>query len=105
MLHILYLTFLILIFFNFDDLHFTLLRLDKSTWLFADYAHIIHHLIDDILYHAVLRHRGSVSAEHGIGQEKKAALTMARSSTELALMRAVKASLDPKQILNPGKMF
>ena len=76
-----------------------------KAWTFAEYSHAIHHLIDDVLYHAVLKHRGSVSAEHGIGQEKIAALNMSRSSTELALMRAVKLSLDPQRILNPGKML
>lgn len=74
-------------------------------WTFANYSHAIHHLIDDVLYHAVLKHRGSVSAEHGIGQEKIAALNMSRSTTELALMRAIKRSLDPQRILNPGKML
>jgi FAD/FMN-containing dehydrogenase len=72
---------------------------------FSDYAHAVHHVIDDILYAAVLRQRGSVSAEHGIGQEKKAALAMARSGPELMLMQAIKKSLDPNNILNPGKML
>jgi FAD/FMN-containing dehydrogenase len=48
---------------------------------------------------------GSVSAEHGIGLEKKAYLTVCRSQSEIALMRTLKAALDPKGILNPGKIF
>jgi FAD/FMN-containing dehydrogenase len=78
---------------------------DNAVMQFSDYAHAVHHVIDDILYAAVLRQRGSVSAEHGIGQEKKAALAMARSGPELMLMQAIKKSLDPNNILNPGKML
>lgn len=72
---------------------------------FADYAHEVHHVIDAILYKHVLQRRGSVSAEHGIGQEKKQALLLARSGPEWELMKAIKRSLDPDCILNPGKMF
>jgi FAD/FMN-containing dehydrogenase len=70
-----------------------------------DYHHILHHLIDGILYPLVIKHRGSISAEHGIGQEKIAALYQARSPNELLIMQQVKQVLDPKYILNPGKMF
>ena len=48
---------------------------------------------------------GSVSAEHGVGLEKKPYLSICRSPTEVALMRALKETLDPKRILNPGKIF
>jgi len=48
---------------------------------------------------------GSVSAEHGIGLEKKDYLALSRSSAELALMKKFKHMLDPKGILNPGKIF
>jgi FAD/FMN-containing dehydrogenase len=48
---------------------------------------------------------GSVSAEHGIGLEKKAHLHLSRNPQELELMRLLKRSLDPKGILNPGKLF
>lgn len=72
---------------------------------FTDYCHDVHHLVDEALYKAVLKRRGSISAEHGIGQEKKGALLMARSPQELMLMRQVKSGLDPNNILNPGKMF
>src|SRR5574337_696254 len=47
---------------------------------------------------------GSVSAEHGIGLDKKRWLHVSRSETELALMRSLKRLLDPKNILNPGKI-
>jgi len=48
---------------------------------------------------------GSVSAEHGIGLEKKPYLQLVRSASELALMRTLKTALDPKGILNPGKVI
>jgi FAD/FMN-containing dehydrogenase len=57
------------------------------------------------LFELVRRHRGSISAEHGIGLVKKAYLEYSRAPEELALMRAVKAALDPLGILNPGKVF
>jgi FAD/FMN-containing dehydrogenase len=48
---------------------------------------------------------GSISAEHGIGLERKHFLEISRSTAEIAAMRAIKAALDPKRILNPGKIF
>jgi len=48
---------------------------------------------------------GSISAEHGIGQMKRAELSRFKSPIELALMRKIKAALDPKGILNPGKLL
>lgn len=48
---------------------------------------------------------GSISAEHGIGLEKKKWLHLSRSPAELELMKAIKKVLDPKGILNPGKIF
>ena len=48
---------------------------------------------------------GSVSAEHGVGLEKKPYLAISRQAAEIDLMRTVKRALDPKGILNPGKIF
>jgi FAD/FMN-containing dehydrogenase len=48
---------------------------------------------------------GSISAEHGIGQMKRADLVRYKSPLELALMRKIKAALDPRGILNPGKLL
>jgi FAD/FMN-containing dehydrogenase len=48
---------------------------------------------------------GSVSAEHGIGLEKRAYLPLSRSPEEITAMRTIKRALDPKGILNPGKVF
>ena len=48
---------------------------------------------------------GSISAEHGIGTEKKAYLRLSRSENEIELMKKLKSALDPKGILNPSKIF
>ncbi len=48
---------------------------------------------------------GSISAEHGIGQMKRSELVRFKSPVEMALMRKIKAALDPKGILNPGKLL
>jgi FAD/FMN-containing dehydrogenase len=49
--------------------------------------------------------RGSISAEHGLGLAKNDALARYRSADEITLMRALKQTLDPKNILNPGKLL
>jgi FAD/FMN-containing dehydrogenase len=48
---------------------------------------------------------GSFSAEHGIGQMRIAGMQTHKSEVELDLMRSLKQALDPKRILNPGKML
>ncbi len=60
--------------------------------------------VTEILYGLVRAHGGTISAEHGIGTLKKPWLGHARSEAEIALMRTLKAALDPKNILNPGKV-
>ena len=61
--------------------------------------------IFDIGYRLTGAHRGSVSAEHGIGVLKRGYLHYSRSPEELALMRRLKVALDPKGILNPGRVI
>jgi len=63
------------------------------------------HRADEALFDLVRTHRGSISAEHGIGLLKKPFLSYTRSREEIATMRAMKAALDPKGILNPGKVI
>lgn len=48
---------------------------------------------------------GVITGEHGIGLAKAPFMSMQHRSQELAVMQALKASMDPKGILNPGKMF
>ncbi len=48
---------------------------------------------------------GSISAEHGIGLKRKHALGLSRTPVEIAAMQAIKRALDPKGLLNPGKIF
>ena len=46
-----------------------------------------------------------IGAEHGIGVQKRDQLPLYKSQTELDVMRALKRTLDPKGILNPGKVL
>ena len=63
------------------------------------------HEMDEIVYGEVRRIGGSISAEHGIGTLKRAYLGHSRSAAEIDVMRRIKAALDPKGILNPGKVI
>jgi D-lactate dehydrogenase (cytochrome) len=48
---------------------------------------------------------GSISAEHGLGRLKRDEVLRYKSDTEMNLMRSVKKALDPKNIMNPGKVI
>lgn len=48
---------------------------------------------------------GSISAEHGLGQMKRDEITRHKSAVEMDMMRAIKKALDPKGIMNPGKVL
>jgi FAD/FMN-containing dehydrogenase len=61
--------------------------------------------IEALVYGPLGNLGGSISAEHGIGLEKKPYLAVCRSENEIAAMRALKSALDPDGILNPGKIF
>jgi FAD/FMN-containing dehydrogenase len=61
--------------------------------------------IEQAVYGVVGRYRGSVSAEHGIGWLKREYLGQSRSPAEIAVMRSLKATLDPKNILNPHRIL
>ncbi|MCH7506497.1 MAG: hypothetical protein IID60_04265 [Proteobacteria bacterium] len=64
-----------------------------------------HHASDECVYEPLVEIGGSVSAEHGIGIEKLRWLPHSRSPDEINLMRTLKRSLDPKNLLNPGRVF
>lgn len=57
------------------------------------------------VYDLVLEFGGSISAEHGIGVMKRDLLAEKKSSVEMNLMRTIKQSLDPDNIMNPGKVI
>ena len=61
--------------------------------------------LHEAIYEIVLKLGGSVSAEHGIGQLKIDLLRQVKDPVALDMMRAIKSALDPKNILNPGKML
>ena len=63
------------------------------------------HMVDGIVYGVVRQFDGSISAEHGIGTLKRPYLHLSRNPEEMTLMRTLKAALDPKGILNPGKVL
>ncbi len=63
------------------------------------------HDVDGVVYEALRAFGGSISAEHGIGTLKRPYLGHSRGPAELALMGLLKRTLDPKGILNPGKVI
>jgi len=68
---------------------------------FLDHATAVNRIVHDL----VARHGGSFSAEHGIGQLKREDLLRYKSDVEVDLMRAIKRALDPRGLLNPGKVL
>lgn len=70
-----------------------------------DDARKTEHAIEDAFYQVTAALEGSVSAEHGIGLHKKPYLHYSRTPEELALIRTLKQAIDPKGIMNPGKIL
>ena len=60
--------------------------------------------IQDTVHDIVKRYHGSISAEHGLGIMKVHEIERYKSAAELDVMRALKRTLDPNNILNPGKV-
>ncbi len=65
----------------------------------------LHDEIDEVIYGLIRELRGSVSAEHGIGIMKRPYLAYSRGEAEIDMMRNLKRCLDPRGILNPGRIF
>lgn len=65
----------------------------------------LHDQSDKLVYGPLKELGGSVSAEHGIGHEKKKWLSHSRTDNEIHLMKTLKQTMDPKNILNPGVIF
>ncbi|MGO1501535.1 MAG: FAD-binding oxidoreductase [Marinobacter sp.] len=60
--------------------------------------------VEKMVYTPLKEYGGSISAEHGIGLEKRDYLNISRSSEEIDLMKRMKLAFDPKCLLNPGKI-
>ncbi|HEY8375738.1 MAG TPA: FAD-binding oxidoreductase, partial [Nannocystis sp.] len=84
------------------NLHLNLLR--PADLPLPDFLARVHGF-DDELYALIAAHGGSISAEHGVGLLKREHLHHTRSATEIAIMRGIKAVLDPTGLFNPGKIF
>ncbi len=61
--------------------------------------------ITENLYEIVKSKNGSFSAEHGIGQLRKKSLKIHKDPVAYSLMKQIKKQIDPKNIMNPGKIF
>jgi FAD/FMN-containing dehydrogenase len=84
------------------NMHFNVSQpvgMDKQKFL--DQWHDMNWAVFDV----VLKHGGSISAEHGIGQLKRDDMLRIKSPVELGMMRGIKNLLDPKGIMNPGKLL
>jgi FAD/FMN-containing dehydrogenase len=61
--------------------------------------------VDEAILRLAAKHGGTISAEHGVGVAKARFLHLTRSPAEIAAMRAIKAALDPFNVLNPGAVL
>ena len=61
--------------------------------------------IENAVYDIIGAFDGSISAEHGVGRHRRDSIAKRKSPVELEMMRAVKKALDPKGLMNPGKML
>ncbi len=57
------------------------------------------------VFEIVEKHRGSISAEHGVGLVKKHYLEYTRSKVEVSYLKGIKRVFDPNNVMNPGKIF
>ncbi len=62
-------------------------------------------VIEKHVYDSLIPFDGAISAEHGIGLEKKPYLSISRTAEEIELMKSLKKMMDPNNILNPGKVI
>ncbi len=78
------------------NIHFIVGKREQSEEIIAK--------VNEIVYKPIRSLNGSISAEHGIGLDKKQYLNFSRSQSEIELFRLIKSTLDPKNILNQGKI-
>ena len=62
-------------------------------------------VVNTLVFDAVQRFGGSISAEHGVGTLKVSKLEQHKSPVALSLMRSIKTALDPHNLMNPGKLL
>ena len=73
--------------------------------IYLDYIERNELCIRRMVHDRVMAMNGSISAEHGLGQLRKGEAARLKSPIELQLMKSIKQALDPKGILNPGKVI
>ncbi len=83
------------------NIHFNLsqpIEMDKDAFLarWEELSRIVHDI--------VAKHSGSISAEHGLGQMKRDEILRYKSATDIDMMKGIKCTLDPLNIMNPGKV-
>ncbi|ROZ68808.1 FAD-binding oxidoreductase [Ramlibacter sp. WS9] len=61
--------------------------------------------VNALVHDVVVAHGGSISAEHGVGQYRVGELLRCKSPAEIALAQRIKKALDPRNLLNPGKVL
>jgi len=71
----------------------------------ADFLRDFEPEVNRLVFDAVVRFGGSISAEHGVGSLKVAHLAHYKSPVALELMRAIKRALDPHNLMNPGRVI
>jgi FAD/FMN-containing dehydrogenase len=84
------------------NMHFNISQpvgMDKATFL-AQWKNM-----NEVVHAIVLKHGGTISAEHGIGILKRDEMAKIKSPVELELMRGLKQLFDPKGILSPGRVL
>jgi FAD/FMN-containing dehydrogenase len=79
-----------------NNVHVSVLGIDWNDGTIRDVEHAI--------YGCLTPFAGAISAEHGIGLEKRAYLPISRTQAEIELMIRLKRMMDPSNILNPGKV-
>jgi FAD/FMN-containing dehydrogenase len=63
------------------------------------------HAMNEVVHGIAMKYHGSISAEHGIGKLKRDLLPGVKDPVALDVMRALKKTLDPNGIMNPGKVL
>ncbi|MEJ8473286.1 FAD-binding oxidoreductase [Roseibium algae] len=81
------------------NLHYALACTDAERW-----AELPLEEVKSFAFSLLKRFNGSFSAEHGIGQSKLALMGTLKEPSQLAMMQVLKSAIDPKNIMNPGKM-